>query len=103
MTSYVHDGTTFDLDRAYMDVIGIEWTWTGEWTATGEPLMRGGAQRTPVPLPDVYHDHGPLIPVAAKPSASVYRAAVDPDFAASMAAGFVESLTAYEDRVGGTP
>ena len=62
MASYVHDGVDFDLSRTFVDVVGVEWRWTGQWNAASEPLMRGN-HPTPVPLPDVYHDHGPLIPL----------------------------------------
>ncbi|MFC5802744.1 phiSA1p31-related protein [Streptomyces formicae] len=65
MSTFVHDGVEFDLDRTYVDVVGVEWRWTGQRNEHGEPLMTGGGENIAVPLPDVYHDHGPLIPVAA--------------------------------------
>ncbi len=101
MTLYVHDGIEFDLDRTYMDVVGVEWRWTGQRNEHGEPLMLGAGPQTPIPLPDVYHDHGPLIALDPKPSAADYRAAIDEDYAATMAAGYIESLAAYELRIGG--
>lgn len=73
MTAYIHDGFEFDLDRTYADVVGVEWRWTGEWTAAGEPLMQGAGPDSPVPLPDVYRDHGPLIAIAAPVTAALMR------------------------------
>lgn len=64
MTLYVHDGIEFDLDRAYVDVVGVEWRWTGQRNPEGEPLMLGAGPQSLVSLPDVYRDHGPLIPMA---------------------------------------
>lgn len=80
MTAYFYDGNTFDLDVPHADVFGTHWTWTGEYNTAGEPLMqsvarersaatrfelreRGAYDQAPIPLPDVYHDHGPLIPM----------------------------------------
>lgn len=70
MASYLHDGTRFDLGRAYSDVTGLEWMWTGDYNAVGEPLMvnrtRGSEITRPdvvVSLPDLYAYHGPLIPL----------------------------------------
>lgn len=79
MTSYVHDGTVFDLDRRFVDVVGVEWRWTGQRNEAGEPLMRSFHRTRPhpdgaLPLPDVYHDHGPLIPMPDRPAAALKRA-----------------------------
>lgn len=79
MTPYLHDGIEFDLDRTYKDVTDVEWAWTGARNADGEPLMinvpRGGHdERLPtVSLPDLYHYHGPLIPMPQPTTASTYR------------------------------
>lgn len=61
-TVFVWDGQEYDLSVPWVDVTGIVWRWTGRQTPTGEPLMRAAGGWTPRPLPDVYHDHGPLIP-----------------------------------------
>lgn len=91
MTTYLHDGIVFDLARSFVDVIGVEWEWRGQWTDSGEPLLVSpGLPDSPVPLPDVYRDHGPLVPISRRPSAAQYRAAVDVDYAATVAAGYVE-------------
>lgn len=71
--TYLHDGTVFDLGIQHVDVLGVVWHWTGNWTAAGEPLMASdrAAYSVPddvlVPLPDVYRDHGPLIPLHGQP------------------------------------
>ncbi|MCP3820127.1 phiSA1p31-related protein [Streptomyces sp. A3M-1-3] len=100
MTAYLHDGTEFDLDRTYVDVVGVEWSWTGEWTEAGEPLMRGGECATLVPLPDVYRDHGPLIPVTVGVPAGLRAAvlAAESPLAVDLAAGYAESLEQYTAR-----
>ncbi len=41
MNTYLHDGTEFDLDAGFIDVIGVEWTWNGRYSDTGEPLLVG--------------------------------------------------------------
>ncbi|MFI5739108.1 phiSA1p31-related protein [Streptomyces anulatus] len=92
MNTYLHDNIIFDLTRSFVDVLGVEWEWHGQWTPAGEPLLVSpGLPESPVPLPDVYRDHGPLIPISRRPSAAQYRAAVDPDYAATVAAGYVEN------------
>lgn len=92
MTTFEYDGTVFDLTRSFVDVLGVEWEWHGQWTDSGEPLLVSpGLPDSPVPLPDVYRDHGPLIPVSPRPSAAQYRAAIDVDYAATVAAGYVEN------------
>ncbi|MET9727717.1 phiSA1p31-related protein [Streptomyces zaomyceticus] len=98
MTTYLHDGTEFDLDGGFIDVIGIEWTWTGRYTDTGEPLLFGGGSPTPVPLPDVYHDHGPLIPLPKPSPSRLVRAAVSADYTASIRDGHTESYEEYALR-----
>ncbi|WP_127468626.1 phiSA1p31-related protein [Streptomyces sp. B27] len=100
MTTYLHDGVVFDLTRAFVDVVGVEWEWRGEWTPTGEPLLVSpGLPESPVPLPDVYRDHGPLITVSPRPTAAQYRAAVDPDYADTVAAGYIETPAAFGARI----
>ncbi|MFD5940210.1 phiSA1p31-related protein [Streptomyces griseus] len=98
MTTYLHDGVVFDLTRSFVDVIGVEWEWRGQWNEAGEPLLVSpGLSESPVPLPDVYRDHGPLIPISPRPSAAQYRPAVD--YAATVAAGYVESPAAFGVRI----
>ncbi|MFJ5886797.1 phiSA1p31-related protein [Streptomyces californicus] len=97
MNTYVHDGVTFDLTVPYADVTGSEWMWTGGWD-DGEPLMRQRSDRgdcqTPLAFTDLYQTHGPLIPISPRPSTSQYRAAIDPDYAATVAAGYIEGRIA---------
>jgi hypothetical protein len=100
VTDYIHDGITFDLGRQFADVTGVVWSWTGAWSEAGEPLMNTtplGAD-TAVPLPDVYRDHGPLLTLPAKPSAALRKAVVCADYAASVAAGLVETYEQYAVR-----
>jgi hypothetical protein len=95
MTTYPHDGTVFDLDKDFADVTGVIWSWTGEWSPEGEPLLESDVRGLPlVPLPTVYHDHGPLLPIARK--APLVNA-----FAKSLAAGLTESYDAFDARIGG--
>lgn len=103
--TFVHDGTEFDLEIAYRDVTGVEWQWSGERTPEGVPLMwecshKSGSTST-ISLPDLYQKHGPLIPIRAGVTGAEARAAIDidPDFEASLRAGFVEALDAYEQRI----
>ncbi|MFJ1696227.1 phiSA1p31-related protein [Streptomyces sp. NPDC088252] len=102
MTPYLHDGVTFDLDVPHADVLGVEWTWSGTW-ADSEPLLRCRSDRsdcqTELPLPTVYRDHGPLIPISPRPTAGQYRAAVDPDYADTVASGYVETPAAFGARL----
>ncbi|MFE2973291.1 phiSA1p31-related protein [Streptomyces sp. NPDC059258] len=102
MTTYLHDGIDFDLTIPYADVTGGEWMWTGDRSA-GEPLMRQRSDRgdcqTPIPFPDLYRTHGPLIPISPRPSAAQYRAAVDVNYAATVAAGYVESPAEFGARI----
>jgi len=103
--TFTHDDVDFDLSVTYTDVIGVEWSWTGGWSEAGEPLMRTPGVTVPVPLPDVYRDHGPLIPVHPRPSAAQFKAAVDvdPDYAATVAAGYDEPREAFEARITPAP
>ncbi|MFD4921203.1 phiSA1p31-related protein [Streptomyces goshikiensis] len=98
MTIYLHDGVEFDLDCEFVDVTGVVWSWTGGWSAAGEPLLRSDASGPDLPLPDVYLYHGPLIPrrrrVTVKPGAA---------FAATVADGYVESDAKFGARIGGRP
>ncbi|WP_432077754.1 phiSA1p31-related protein [Streptomyces sp. YPW6] len=91
-TTFEHDGVVFDLTIPYADVLGGEWEWTGGW-ADGEPLMAHRSDRTdclaPLPFTELYASLGPLIPIS-RPTPAQYRAAVDPDYAATVAAGYVE-------------
>ncbi|MET8113727.1 phiSA1p31-related protein [Streptomyces prasinus] len=79
MSTYLHDGTEFDLTVTYTDVTGVEWQWSGQYNAAGEPLMGSPDDRTtllhPVlySLPDLHATHGPLIPTPRKASAALYR------------------------------
>lgn len=66
MTTWVHDGFTFDLTHAWIDCFGNRWEWTGETDAAG-PLMLAvtehpDCKRSPLPLAEVYATFGPLIP-----------------------------------------
>lgn len=105
MNTYEHEGVVFYLDSTYQDVFGGEWAWAGQWSPAKEPLMKATSVHSDcmalVPLPDVYRDHGPLIRLAGRSTAAQRRAAVDvdPDYAASVAAGFVESPAAFAARI----
>ncbi|MGW1154543.1 phiSA1p31-related protein [Streptomyces rubiginosohelvolus] len=100
MTTYLHDGIEFDLTRSFVDVVGVEWEWRGQWNEAGEPLLVSpGLPESPVPLPDVYRDHGPLIPISPRPTAAQCLAAVDVNYAATVAAGYVETPAAFGARI----
>ncbi|MFI9618065.1 phiSA1p31-related protein [[Kitasatospora] papulosa] len=103
--TFLFEGIEFDLTISYADTIGVEWEWAGAWTAAGEPLMRTHGVTMLVSLPDVYKQHGPLIPIHPRPSAAQYKAAidVDPDYAATVAAGYVEAPAAFGERIAITP
>ncbi|GAA2803545.1 phiSA1p31-related protein [Streptomyces showdoensis] len=101
MTTYLHDGAVFDLDGGFIDVVGVEWTWTGLYSDQGEPLLVGAGDPTPLPLPTVYHDHGPLIPLPKRLTSRLLRAAVSADFAASVGDGHTESYGDYALRTAG--
>ncbi|MFJ3984340.1 phiSA1p31-related protein [Streptomyces fungicidicus] len=82
MSTYLHDGTVFDLAVTYTDVTGVEWQWSGGYNAAGEPLM-GSPERGStllelplVSLPDLYAYHGPLIPTPRRATAALYRRAL---------------------------
>lgn len=98
MTTYLHDGTEFDLDAGFIDVIGVEWRWTGGYSDAGEPLLLGDNHPTPLPLPDVYHDHGPLIPLPKRPSRKLVKEAISADYMASIQDGHTESYEQYALR-----
>lgn len=96
-TTFVHEGIEFDLTLTYADTTGVEWNWTGE-QADGVPLM---AQKeappgcdTPWKFTDLYWELGPLIAISPRPTVAQYRAAVDPDYADTVAAGYVEARIA---------
>lgn len=61
LTSWVLDGTEFDLSRTWIDVYGGRWDWTGLTAGDGEPLMQHGTHQ-PMALSLVYWTYGPLIP-----------------------------------------
>jgi hypothetical protein len=76
---WVHDGFTFDLTRAWLDVFGHRWEWTGETAADGEPLMRSltdhpDLSRTVLQLSEVYVMFGPLTPAPAPITSDAVRA-----------------------------
>lgn len=74
MSTYLHDGVVFDLDVPHLDVTGVEWRWIGVRTSAGEPLMQASpSESAPIPLPDVYAMHGPLIPAPRPTTAAMYR------------------------------
>lgn len=108
MTTYIHEDdrfdieVTFELDVPLADVLGVEWTWTGNW-ADGEPLMLAAGSTTPVPLPTVYRDHGPLFPLHPGPTASQYRAAIDPDYLDTVASGHWETPADFGERISAAP
>lgn len=103
MTSFTFEGIKFDLTISYADTIGVEWTWARAWTADREPLMRTLGVTALVSLPDVYHQHGPLIPIHPRPSVAQYKAAVDPDYAETVAAGYVETPDQFTARTSPAP
>lgn len=88
------EGIEFDLALTYADTTGVEWVWTGE-QADGVPLMAQkqapGGCGTPWKLTDLYWELGPLIKVHDRPSPADFRAAIDPDYVATVAAGYVEA------------
>lgn len=96
MTVYLHDGVEFDLDCEFVDVTGVVWVWTGEWSPAKEPMLRSDASGPDLPLPDAYYYHGPLIPrrrrIKVTPGAA---------FAATADAGYVETPDAWMARIGG--
>lgn len=77
----VLDGTVLDLSRDLVDVTGVVWAWTGKRDRRGQPLMRSRLNASfmhhakPVPLDEVYANHGPLIPQPAPVTAAERLAA----------------------------
>ena len=77
--TFTHDDIVFDLTVPYADVLGVEWQWSGELNAAGEPLMGSMTPDSTMPrgplvsLPDLYLWHGPLIPTPRKTTAAMYR------------------------------
>lgn len=97
---FKHEGVEFNLDDyEWVDVLGVVWSWTGQWTSAGEPLMSGGEHPLNLTLPDVYHHHGPLIP-RQKREAVVKRPPCAA-FLESLRAGYVENDEAFAARIGG--
>ena len=78
--TFTHDGVVFDLARVFVDVIGVEWRWTGGYSEAGEPLLLGSGDRTPVPLP-------------TKPALTFLA-----DYAASLQDGHTESYEQWARR-----
>lgn len=107
MTTYTFERIVFDLTIPYADVTGVEWEWTGDWSDAGEPLMQQRSDKsdclTPLPFPTLYKTHGPLIPISPRPTAAQYRAAVDPDYADTVASGYVETPAEFGRRIAATP
>lgn len=99
MATFEFDGTTFDLDHAFADVTGVEWKWSGRWTAAREPLMETSSGF--MSLPDVYLLHGPLISLPTRVTRQQIRAVLGADFLASQSAGYVESPESWAGRVFG--
>jgi len=101
--TYKFEGVVFDLTIPYADVTGVEWMWTGDWSDSGEPLMRQRSDKddcqVPLPFPTLYWDHGPLIPISPHPTRDQYRAAVDEDYANTVAAGYVETPAEFGRRI----
>lgn len=71
LASWVHDGFAFDLTRAWIDLLGHHWEFTGDTDDAGEPLLRSRDTRLgspprvlddTLPLPTLYAAYGPLIP-----------------------------------------
>ncbi|WP_145503206.1 phiSA1p31-related protein [Streptomyces sp. CFMR 7] len=93
-TTFVHEGIEFDLTLTYADCTGVEWVWTGE-QVDGVPLMAqrqaSHGCRAPWKLTDLYWELGPLIAIHDRPSNADFRKAIDPDYAATVAAGYVEA------------
>ncbi|MFB8393713.1 phiSA1p31-related protein [Streptomyces yangpuensis] len=97
MNPYVHDGVVFDLDCEFVSVTGVVWSWTGEWSPAGEPMLGTDVPEGPdLPLPDAYYYHGPLLPRRRKGTVTPSEA-----FAATVKAGYVEDVDAFGVRIGG--
>ncbi|MFC9247788.1 phiSA1p31-related protein [Streptomyces sp. NPDC057136] len=82
-TTWVLDGTVFDLTRTWIDVYGARWTWIGSWepvvgpggASVDEPLMQRG-EDTPMVLSLVYSIYGPLIPEPRPATSAELRSAI---------------------------
>ncbi|EGE40852.1 hypothetical protein GTY83_07325 [Streptomyces sp. SID4928] len=100
--TFTFEGIEFDLEIAYRDVTGVEWQWSGERTPEGLPLMwecsHKSLSQSTITFPDLYWEHGPLIPVR-KLSGEDFRAAIDSNYAATVAAGYVETPAAFGARI----
>lgn len=81
----IHPGTEIDLTRDWTDVLGVCWSWTGEHTTAGVPLM----QRTdgdpspgePWALDEVYLWRGPLTPAPRATTAALAAAVLHAPYA----------------------
>ncbi|MGW9299666.1 phiSA1p31-related protein [Streptomyces cyaneofuscatus] len=103
---FVLEGIEFDLTLTYADITGVEWVWTGE-QVDGVPLMAqkrapGGCE-APWKLTDLYWELGPIIAIHDRPSPVDFRAAIDPDYADTVAAGYVEAPAAFAARITAAP
>lgn len=69
------DGTVIDLDRVQTALDGTCWLWTCDISDAGDPLMQrlDAAGEGALPLPEVYGQHGPLIPAPQPTTAAMYR------------------------------
>jgi hypothetical protein len=98
VTTYLHDGIEFDLDGDFADVTGVVWSWTGRWSPAEEPMLTSDGPGPDLPLPDVYHYHGPLIPIRRKTLAR----RLSPTFAATQDAGYIErDVDVWFESLGG--
>lgn len=100
MNIYLHDGVEFDLEGEFVDVTGVIWTPTGELSPAGEPMLRSDGPGQDLPLPDAYHYHGPLIPRRRRVGGPARQSL---GYAASWAAGYIESPEEFGVRIGGRP
>jgi hypothetical protein len=97
---YLHDGVAFDLDGDFADVTGVVWSWTKEWSPAKEPMLESDGPGQDLPLPDVYHHHGPLIPIRRKTPARP----ISPGFKATQDAGYVErDVDVWFETLGSRP
>lgn len=95
MTLYLHDGVEFDPDCEFVDVTGVVWAWTGDWSPAAEPMLRSDASGPDLPLPDAYYYHGPLLPRRRRVTVKAGAA-----FTATVDAGYVETDEAFAARIG---
>jgi hypothetical protein len=103
MSVFAFDGITFDMTRSYADVLGVVWHWVGDRNTAGEPLMTAAGGGT-LSLPDLYLNHGPLIPLPSPLPNGAFATALRPlvgrtDFEASVEDGFVEGVDEWFTRV----